>query len=185
MDTKSLYSQFKNSFFIVCFTIMNRVSYLQIAIRKINKQYNFSSFVPSFLKHKKTSPEQSKEYFINPDYKLVSNNINNITYYKMVFKDNEPFVIKPCDYNFTSINLTDITENSEKDYEIDICNEKINYFCVGNKLDKYFLSWYLQKFHNTELPQHYKLSIIDNDCEIIDLESDKTIVFHEKNYEVV
>ena len=39
MDTKSMYSQFKNCIFVVCFTIMNRVSYLQIAMRKIDKKY--------------------------------------------------------------------------------------------------------------------------------------------------
>ncbi len=184
MDTKSMYSQIKNCIFVVCFTIMNRVSYLQIAIRKINKKYNFSSLVPSFLKYKKTDAEQSNDFFISDDYKLVPNNIGNITYYKMEYKDDESFEFKPCNYTFTSINLTDISEE-EKDYEINICDDKFNYFCVGNKVNKYFLSWYLQKFHNTELPEKYKLSIIDHECEIIDLESDKIISFQEKNYEVV
>ena len=180
-----MYSQFKNCIFVVCFTIMNRVSYLQIAMRKIDKKYKISSIVPSFLKYKKTTPEQCNNIFISDDYKLVCNNIDNITYYKMEQKDETQFETKPCNYNFTSINLTDISKKEEKDYEINICDEKFNYFCVGNKLDKYFLTWYLRKFHNTDLPEQYKLSIIDHECDMINLECDKIISLHEKNYEVV
>ena len=38
-----MYSQIKSCVFLVCFTIMNRISYVQIAMRKINKKYNISS----------------------------------------------------------------------------------------------------------------------------------------------
>ena len=53
MDTKKLYTKIKSCLFIVCFSIMNRISYVQIVARKINKKYNLSNMIPSFLKYKK------------------------------------------------------------------------------------------------------------------------------------
>ena len=40
MNTKSMYSRVKNCIILICFTIVNKVSFFQVAFGKINKKYN-------------------------------------------------------------------------------------------------------------------------------------------------
>lgn len=185
MNTKNMYSQLKSCIFLVCFTIMNRVSYFQIVIRRINKKYKISSLVPGFLKHRKTTPQQDDNFYINSDLKLIPKNIDEITYYKLINKNSDSHEMKPCKYIFTSINLIDVTSENEKDYVINITDNDFNYFCIDNIIDSNFLTWYLQKYHKSILPENYKLSIIDHECEMIDVEKDKLISLEEDTYTIV
>ena len=72
---------------------------------------------------------------------------------------------QPCNFTFTSVNLIDKTNN--KEYDLDF---KCLITCVGNIINKDFLNWSLNYFHNTKLPDEYTVSIIDQDCEMVDLE---------------
>ena len=64
-------------------------------------------------------------------------------------------------------------------------NNDFNYLCDDNIINKDFLTWYLSKFYQKSLPINYKISIIDDDCEMFDLEQDKTIEFHSDGYKIV
>ena len=107
-----MYSQIKNCLFLVCFTIMNRISYVQIAMRKINKKYNISSLVPSFLKYKKPSTNDDSTFLINSNDKLTLQIFDDIKYYKLTTKDNSDITAKPCNYSFSSISLS--SDDSKK-----------------------------------------------------------------------
>ena len=201
MDTKNLYTKIKSCLFIVCFSIMNRISYVQIVARKINKKYNFSNMIPSFLKYKKKSNDNKNcEFVINKNNKLIHNTIDDISYYKLSKQENnhnnnesnmkshtqtneESHDFQPCNFTFTSVNLIDKTNN--KEVELDFCNNEFNYFCAGNIIDENFLAWFLNNFHNTKLPDDYTVSIIDQDCEMIDLEKSQCIHLEEEKYSIV
>jgi len=183
MSTKSMYSQIKNCLFFVCFTIMNRISYVQIAVRKINKKYNISSLVPSFLKYKKPSTNDDSTILINSNDKLTLHLINNINYYKLIKKNVTDTTVKPCNYSFSSISLS--SDDLEKDIDINITENDFNYYCVDNIINTDFLSWYVRKYYNTELPDNYTLSIIDNDCEMFDLEKSQSILLEEEKYTII
>jgi hypothetical protein len=195
MDTKNLYTKIKSCLFIVCFSIMNRISYVQIVARKINKKYNLSNMIPSFLKYKKKSDDNKNcEFIINTKNKLIHKTIDDISYYKLHEntesneKSHTQFNEKshdfqPCKFTFTSVNLIDKTNN--KEYDLDFCSNEFNYFCVGNIINKDFLNWSLNYFHNTKLPDEYTVSIIDQDCEMVDLEKNQCIHLEEDKYSIV
>ena len=179
-----MYSCIKNYFILICFTIVNKVSFFQIALGKINKQYGLSSFIPTFLKNKKTTPEMGKDFIIGEKHKLLQKTIGDINYYKLVNTETKTTDFKPCKYSFTSINLIDINKESYN-YDIVITNNNFNYLCDGNIINKDFLGWYLSKFYEKLLPLNYKLSIIDDDCEMFDVEQDKSIEFNNDGYKIV
>ena len=179
-----MYSRVKNCIILICFTIVNKVSFFQVAFGKINKKYNLSSFVPSFLKNKKTSPKMDDDFLIGTKYKLLPKTIDNTCYYKLVTNETKMIDFKPCKYSFTSINLID-TSKDNCDYDINITNNDFNYLCEDNVINKDFLTWYLSNFYQKSLPINYKISIIDDDCEMFDLEQDKTIEFHSDGYKIV
>ena len=116
-----MYSRVKNCVILICFTIVNKVSFFQVAFGKINKKYNLSSFVPFFLKNKKTSPKMDDDFLIGTKYKLLSKTIDNTVYYKFVTNETKIVDFKPCKYSFTSINLID-TSKEHCDYDINITN---------------------------------------------------------------
>lgn len=183
MNTKNIYSRVKSCVFLLCFTIVNRVSFFQVAIGKFNKKYNISSIVPSLFKHKKTSPQQEPDVSIGNNYKLKTKTIDETTYYKLISNTDKTNEINPCNYYFSSINL--INNENNDNFDINIADNNFNYFCIDNIINKDFLLWYLQKFHKINLPEDYIISIIDHECEMFDLEKDKTIVLHEDTYKIV
>ena len=178
-----MYSQIKSCVFLVCFTIMNRISYVQIAMRKINKKYNISSLVPSFLKYKKPSTNQETTFLINSNDKLTLQMVDDIKYYKLTTKDNSDITAKPCNYSFSSISLS--SDDLEKDLDINISDNDFNYYCVDNIINSDFLSWYVNKYYNTALLDKYTLSIIDNNCDMFDLEKSQSILLEEEKYTII
>ena len=178
-----MYSQIKNCVFLVCFTIMNRISYVQIVMRKINKQYNISSLVPSFLKYKKTSTKEDSTFLINTNDKLTLQVIDDVNYYILIQKDVSDINVKPCNYSLSSVSLS--SDDLEKDIDINISDNDFNYYCADNIINSDFLSWYVRKYYNTELPDNYTLSIIDNDCEMFDLEKSQSILLEEEKYTII
>lgn len=182
MSTRNVYTKVKNCFFILCFTIINKMSYVQITARKINQKYRLSRLFPFFLKPKTKSENFNNRIQINDSTYLISENIDNRKYYKMMFRDkDDENKIVPCNFSFTSINII----CDEKEYDIDICGDKFNFLCENNIINHDFLKWYLYYFNHVDISNNYKLSIIDDECEMLEVEKGKTIVLNEDKYTIV
>ena len=141
-----MFLQLKNCAFLVCFTIMNKISYFQIAFRKINNKYNITSMFTSLLpKKKKTSPEEYEDPDNASKFKVIQKTIDETIYYKISSKDCENNIFKPCDFCFTDINLIDTNNGHEQNYEINISDDNCNFFCIDNIINANVLSWYFMK----------------------------------------
>ena len=74
---------------------------------------------------------------------------------------------------------------SKKISTLTICDNDFNYYCVDNIINYDFLSWYVNKYYNIALPDKYTLSIIDNNCDMFDLEKSQSILLEEEKYTII
>ena len=102
-----------------------------------------------------------------------------------VFYTNLPttFDYKVSNISFMSIEL----EYENKTYSINLKNNKYNYYIVNNCLNQLFLKYYLKNVLKTQINPDtfdYKLSIIDNNVNIMTLLPNQYIIIMEDDYQI-
>jgi len=88
---------------------------------------------------------------------------------------------KYCTFKFIGISLTN------KNNEIDINLFKpYNFYLEGNViLDEVFLKWYCKRFYNVELESDYKLRIIDDNANFLNLDKNNMLLLNKNDYELI
>jgi hypothetical protein len=103
----------------------------------------------------------------------MSDNIKFITLNKNLC--NDKFV--KTKYKFISISVT----YKDKTYIIDTSN--INYYVVGNLIDKHFIKYFMQKYYITIIDDDkYKVEIMDHNFKLFELKQTYSIHLEENNY---
>ncbi len=102
-----------------------------------------------------------------------------------VFYTNLPttFDYKISKISFMSVEL----EHENKIYSINLKNNKYNYYIINNCLNKLFFKYYLKNVLKTKINTDifdYKLSIIDNNVNIITLLPNQYIIIMEDDYQI-
>ena len=108
--------------------------------------------------------EYDKFFFINNKY-IIINDISKIK----------------CDYNFLEIEYQDQC----KKFSINI-TDKNNSSCfmlVNNTiLTQDFVKWYMNKYYNYKIANNYKIYIIDQDANSIELNENESITLEKNSY---
>ena len=109
-----------------------------------------------------------------------------IKYYKIsdVKIDNTINCIVPC--TFTFMNITVIHYGIS--YDIEINNKDYNFNCEYNKIDPYFIKWYIQQFYKIDIicDSNTILSFIDDNCDLKEINLIEQYILLEKdNYKII
>jgi hypothetical protein len=91
-------------------------------------------------------------------------------------------VITPADFTFISIQMT--YQNNSYDILLSRTG-KYNYYVVGNKLNKHFFFYFLNKHYGVQcssLNDPYTILLIDESCNTLYLSEDSIIQIHKLNY---
>jgi len=92
------------------------------------------------------------------------------------------------DYKVSKISFISIElEHENKTYPINLKNDKYNYYIVNNCLNQQFLKYYIKnilKMPFNEAKFDYKLTIIDNNVNIITLLPNQYILIMEDDYQI-
>jgi len=90
---------------------------------------------------------------------------------------------KYCSYHF--INIVLLNTNSENNIEINLF-KPFNFYIDGNViLNKVFLEWYCNKYYQVKLNNNYKLQIIDDNANFINLDHNQGILLNKDNYTII
>ena len=138
--------------YMIFFRCLYCFSFLKIKCKKYCK-------VPEFINN-----EYDKYFFINDKY-IIIKDISKIK----------------CDYNFLEIEYQD--EN--KNYAINITdkNNSISFMIVNNTiLTQDFVKWYMNKYYNYKITNNYKINIIDQDANSIELNENESITLEKNSY---
>jgi len=107
------------------------------------------------------------------------------------FSENMPkdvFHYKLCNYMFISTIVYLERKSLIINYDLKLFCDGNNYFVVNNKIDKYVICYLLKQQKNVIcIPENcnYKLNIIDQNANMIDLSEKDVLYLHENNYEVI
>ena len=113
-------------------------------------------------------------------------NSTKIKYYKIsnVKIDNTINCIVPCTFNIMNITLIHYGIS----YDIEINNNDNNFNCEYNKIDSYFVKWYVQHFYKTDIicDSNTILSFIDHNCELKEINLfNQSILLEKDNYKII
>ena len=81
----------------------------------------------------------------------------------------------------------DLDYNNNK-HLVKLKDTNYNYYIVNNCLNKLFFKYYIKNILNLQVDDdncNYNVSIIDNDCNIINILPHQSIIINENNYEII
>jgi len=113
------------------------------------------------------------------DKNVDSGCINCVFYEKFP----ESFEYELSDMKFMAIEL----EHNNKIYHINLKNDSHNYYIVNNFLNEKFFKYYIKnvlKFNIIEEEFDYKVTLVDNNVNIITLLPHQHIIIHKDNYKI-
>jgi hypothetical protein len=113
------------------------------------------------------------------DKKVETECVNNVFYTSFP----TTFDYKLSKISFMSIEL----EHENKIYPINLKNNKYNYYIVNNCLNQLFFKYYIKNILNAQINTDtfdYKLSIIDNNVNIITLLHNQYILIMDDDYQI-
>ena len=121
----------------------------------------------------------------NINYKIIIN-------FKMrdwEYKYFESIQHKQADYKFI---MTEIMFDDNK-FLIHFTRNEYNYLIVNNKIDKYFINYFLKKHYNDfykdfcddSIIEKYTIKIVDHNVNIVEFDSSKTLLIKQTDYEIL
>lgn len=139
---------------------------------------NWYQIIPNYCKFIIYSdPEPQSSSIIN---KKIIQNTKNI--------QNELFNYTICKYTFISVNLYIQNELKQQSYDLNLFFNGNNYYLVSNQIDKYFICYLLYSRHGVyQKPEtcKYKLNIIDDNANMVEICEKDVIHLYEDNYEII
>ena len=131
------------------------------------------------------------DFIIFSDYDNISESsdkINKVIYYKCKDSNSELYYkYNICMFSFISITIQLIYKNEERLHTIKLSNDYENYYIVGNKINRIFISYLMKNNFNINLDEannKYKITFIDNNVNIKNITENEQIIFNENNYEI-
>ena len=106
-------------------------------------------------------------------------------YSKSIREDD--FKYKLCDYMFISTTLYLETRSLVVNYDLKLFCNGNNYFVCGNEIDKYVICYLLKQQKNVNFSPEsckYKLSIIDQNANIVEFNETDVLCLYKENYQV-
>jgi len=155
----------------------------------INKtEYNYKDLLENpgyiFQKFEKLIPSPY-HFIVYSDFKNIKTDkrINKICYKSIPYN----FEYELSNIKFIGLMLT---YNNKEDELIDLYNDNYNYYVVNNRIDKYFLLYYVR---NILLDKsvisvdnfQYKLTLYDEKANIKELDNNDVIVIQKDSYEII
>jgi hypothetical protein len=187
-------------------------SFIELKTKKMYKQIKNNSSVNSLIEKMK-SPNNVEVIFNNKSVSYVNkeNIYSNLPLENtfIVYSDSEPmssrtnkmiihnfsentpkdvFNYKLCNYMFISTILYLEVKSLIVNYDLRLFCDGNNYFVANNKIDKYVICYMLNQQKNVTFSPEtckYKLSIIDQNANMIDLSEKDVLYLNEDNYEIV
>ena len=90
---------------------------------------------------------------------------------------------KYCSYHF--INIVLLNMNDENNIDINLF-KPFNFYIEGNViLNRVFLEWYCNKYHQVKLNNNYKVQIIDDNANFINLDHNQGILLNKDTYTII
>ncbi len=107
---------------------------------------------------------------------LFKYNNNKITYY--IRPNNLENIISNCQF------LVIEYKDDKSTIDIDLTNE--HFFMINGStiLDYDFIKWYLKKFNNYDIKNNYKINIIDENTDVLELKYGNSITLCKNNYTI-
>jgi len=183
LKTKKMYKQIKNNSSVNSLLEQikspNNVEVIlnNQLVSHSNKESIFSNlpFENDFIIYSESEPMTSRTN------KMIIHNFNEITP-KDVFK------YKLCNYMFISTTLYLERRSLMVNYDLKLFCNGDNYFVANNKIDKYVVCYLLKQQKNVSFsPENckYKLNIIDQSANMIELTEKDVLYLHEDTYEII
>jgi len=92
------------------------------------------------------------------------------------------------DYNISKISFLSIElEHENKIYSIHLKNNKYNYYIINNCLNQTFFKYYIKNIIKSSINEanfDYKVTIIDNNVNIITLLPNQCLLIREDDYQI-
>lgn len=116
---------------------------------------------------------------------IITKDIGIHPYDKLIFQNFSNF---PAELNWNYVKYKFLSLiviiSEDKKYDIKLNNKTENYYIVGNVIDKYFIKYYLLKYHKIKITPDisYSLQLIDQNVKINILVMNKKITLLENEY---
>lgn len=183
LKTKKMYRQIKNNpsvnSLIEQMKSSNNIEVIlnNQLVGNLNEESIFSNlpFENDFIIYSEAEPMTSRTN------KVIIHNYSSST-------SDDVFKYKLCNYMFITSVLYLETRSLVVNYDLKLFCDGNNYFVANNKIDKYVVCYLLKQQKNVSFtPERckYKLSVIDQNANIIELDENDAIYLHENNYEVI
>lgn len=183
LNTKKIYKQIKNHPSVSSFTKQLKSSNnIEVILNSNSVNYLNKESIYSNVPFENT-------FIIYSDSQPMSCRTNKIIIHK--FSKNTPkdvFNYKLCNYMFISTILYLEVKSLIVNYDLRLFCDGNNYFVANNKIDKYVICYMLNQQKNVTFSPEtckYKLSIIDQNANMIDLSEKDVLYLNEDNYEIV
>ena len=130
------------------------------------------------------------DFIIFSDYDNISESsdkINKVIYYKDSNSEID-YKYTNCKFSFISITIQIFYKNEDRLYTIKLSNDYENYYIVGNKINRLFISYLMKNKFNINLDDvnnKYKMTFIDDSINIKNITEKEQIVFNENDYAIV
>jgi hypothetical protein len=140
---------------------------------------NWFQLIPDYCKFIIYSvPDSENSTIIN---KKIIHNTKNIQH--------ELFNCETCKYTFISVDLYIQNELKQQNYDLNLFfNGNNNYYVVNNKIDKFVICFLLYSRHGVyQKPDtcKYKLSIIDQNANMVEVCEKDVIMLYKEHYEII
>jgi hypothetical protein len=128
--------------------------------------------------------EDQQKWYNNYDLIIFSDNLSDSNCINKIHYVDFPtrILYETSNVKFISVNLTYNTN----EYTIDLKTDEYNHYIVDNVLNKDFFKYYLTNVLQIKIEDEfdYKVTIIDQDANFIDLYPKDVLVFKENSYEI-
>ena len=105
---------------------------------------------------------------------------NNVRKYRIYKKLPEVYDCDETNYKFILIEF----KYDDKTFKITLNTEKSTYYVVNNEFDATVFRHILRTDHGIQLPEQYKVNILDQNVSKIELNETQVLKFNKDNYEV-
>ena len=200
------YSKVNECFINVLFNIIKLYTYLEIYLMKtkffIQSTQTFKMLQEKYINYCKVckddvffihdneimthckvelvgwNPMMDYDFILYSDYCIEEKKTNHIIYYSIPTS----FSYEECDFTFLSVEL----ETNNNKYPIQLSSSEFNYYIVNNIINSTIIRYLLNQQHNIALnKENYKLNIIDNNIQFLNLTIEDKILLLKNGYKII
>ena len=130
----------------------------------------------------KKNPDLNYDFIIFSENDIMNDNIvNNI----ILNNDLDNIKYENADYKF----IMSVITIKNVIIQVSFKTNEYNFLIVNNKIDKKFINYFLKKYYNNFIKnlndleiENYSIQIIDQNADLINFDSSKTLIINKNNY---